>query len=60
MPRYLKLETSNMAIIILQKRLTASVVADSINKNRPGEKKGQMKEESASVFFTMRLAISVH
>jgi hypothetical protein len=35
----MKLETSNMAIIILQKRLTAFIVADSMNKNWPGKKK---------------------
>jgi hypothetical protein len=42
-----------MAIIILQKRLATSIVADSINKNRPREK-GQMKEESVSIFYTIR------
>jgi hypothetical protein len=34
---HLKLETSNMAIIILEKRLTACIVANSINKYRQGK-----------------------
>jgi hypothetical protein len=45
----MKLETSDMAIIILEKRLTVSIVANSINKNRLRGKNRQMNEESASV-----------
>ena len=37
MPFHLKLETSNMAIIILEKRLNACIVANSINKYRQGK-----------------------
>lgn len=37
MPFHLKLETSNMAIIILEKRLAVCIVANSINKYRQGK-----------------------
>jgi len=40
MPFHLKLETSNMAIIILEKRLAACIVANSINKYRQGKMDG--------------------
>jgi len=37
MPFHLKLETSNMAIIILEKRPIVCIVANSINKYRQGK-----------------------
>lgn len=57
----MKLETSDMAIIILQKRLTVSIVANSINRNRlRGKKNRQMNEESASVSLQFDWPSSVH